>query len=109
MPGVPELFTVENIQAQNVSFYWMSPNITNGVITNYSLTYFNATDNLSVIIQADMLGVDVGLLNKFTVYTFELRASTRIGLGEPATVSITTAQAGYLHTIQVGIQMIYNS
>ena len=52
-----------------------------------------------------MLTVNVKLLNEFTSYTFELRAATRIGAGEPATVNLTTAQAGtYLHIKCVSIK-----
>ena len=90
-----------DIQAQVVSFTWMPPSITNGVITNYTLTYFNTTDNLSITIEANMLGVNVESLNEFTSYSFELRAATRIGAGEPATVNLTTAQAGTYDIVHI--------
>lgn len=93
-PGVPENFTVVKARARNVTFSWSPPSTLNGVITGYTLNYSNdSTSAYSVSLDADEEMVTVDNLNEFTQYTFELRASTRVGFGPRAVVNQTTAQA----------------
>ena len=96
VPGIPENFTVTDVQAQQISLSWAPPTNRNGVLTGYVLRYFNTTHNMNTdpVIGADVRDFTVDFLNEFTSYSFELRALTRIGPGEPAVVNETTAQAG---------------
>ena len=58
------------------------------------MSYFNSTHNINLTLMAEQRMVTVEDLNEFTDYTFELRARTGAGLGEPAVVIQTTEQAG---------------
>ena len=83
-----------DVQARNVSFSWSRPLSPNGNIDAYILSYFNTTHNITLALMAEQRMVTVEYLNEFTDYTFELRARTGAGLGEPAAEILTTQQAG---------------
>ena len=87
---------VTSVQAQQISLSWEPPTVRNGVLTGYVLNYFNTTHNITIDseIGADTQEFTVTLLNEFTMYTFELRAMTRIGHGDPAVMNQITSQAG---------------
>ena len=95
VPGAPQAFTIDDIQAQRVTLSWQRPSSPNGIITGYQLSYSNTTYNESIPLADDVLETTVEFLNEFTFYSFELRASTRIGFGPEVIMErVLTNQSG---------------
>ena len=93
-PGPPEMLRVSNVQPQIVNVSWAPPGTRNGLITRYRLNYSNSTHSLSRVLGANQRMTLVEYLNEFTLYRFELSASTIAGFGPPAVENHTTAEAG---------------
>ena len=87
---------VVDVQAQQVTFSWSPPLSPNGNIIGYTLSYFNTTQNITHpdALVADQRMVTVENLNEFTLYRFELRATTVAGSGEPAVEILRTNETG---------------
>ena len=100
-PSAPENFMATDVQARSVSFSWSRPLSPNGNIDAYIMSYFNTTHNINLTLMAEQRMVTVEDLNEFTDYTFELRARTGAGLGEPAIEIQMTEQAGIIQYISV--------
>ena len=98
VPSAPEMFMVVDVQDQQVNLTWKPPSITNGIITGYVLEYFRIDDLIlrSKNFTADERMFRVESLNEFTQYQFQIRAFTSAGLGELASLNVTTAEAGIL-------------
>ena len=84
-----------------MSFSWSRPLSPNGNIDAYIMSYFNTTHNITLALMAEQRTVTVEYLNEFTDYTFELRARTGAGLGEPAVRNQITEQAGIVQYISI--------
>ena len=66
----------------------------NGILTNYTLRYSNATDTVSVVLEGTATNFTADNLNEATTYFFQLNASTLVGYGPAADVNATTDEDG---------------
>ena len=60
---------------------WAPPAVRNGIITGYTLSYSNGSNNLSKSFNESALSYTVEYLNEYTNYTFSLKAATIKGEG----------------------------
>ena len=85
------------INSTSIQLSWQRPATPNGVIVNYSLEYYIASDGAppssSIMVAPTMTSYDVSGLNEFTEYTFRLAAVT-IGEGPLASATEMTLEDG---------------
>ena len=105
---VPTNFEIRAISPTIVIVSWNLPNIyhQNGIITEFSLTYkrVEGDTNLRTIIIPVVNGTDYVLpaligLEENTIYVITVRASTALGNGPVATLSVITPRNGKLYSI----------
>ena len=97
-PGDPPTFLRSSvINSTAVHLTWEQPLLPNGIIINYTVTY-NLSE-LSVSAITDAQSILITGLEEYTVYEFEVFASTRIGPGPPASILARTDVASKVSTI----------
>ena len=110
--GPPRDFGFIDITSTSVNLTWTRPERPNGMLINYTLTYMNVTDVLSVMILArenisHVYEYMVMNLNEATAYEFELSATTGGGTGPNKTLSQMTQEDGMnLHVDVLGLRLI---
>ena len=72
---------------RTIMLQWSEPATPNGIITGYTLTISNASGTDEVSLSGTDLNYRAENLNEFTVYTFNVTASTRVGDG-PTTMTV---------------------
>lgn len=91
----PPTFIV--INSTSVQAFWQSPNISNGILTEYRLTLVavnNITfDEPQTKFTGNAMSAIIGDLSAFTINYFVLQACTSVGCSSSDLVSITTLEA----------------
>ena len=103
-PGIPGNLFVNEINSTAITVTWDEPVVTNGIITMYEILHSSGNhtvldDNATVVeVNATMntsYEFIIDELDPFTVYTFAVRAYTRIGAGNLTdTSSVYTDPSG---------------
>ena len=90
VPGIPGDLFVNEINSTTIIVTWDEPDVTNGIITMYEIIYSSGNhtildDNATVVevtaTRNNVYQFIIDGLDPFTVYTFAVRAFTRIGAG----------------------------
>ena len=89
MPGdSPSNFRGAVINSTAVSLTWSEPLLPYGIITSYMITYNSTGSQISVTVNTNSYLISG--LDEFTMYTVFIRASTRVGVGPSASLTVTT-------------------
>ena len=86
----PSNFRATVVNSTTVSLTWSEPLLPNGVITSYTITYNSSGTQILVTIDARADNFLISRLDEFTVYEIFIHASTRIGPGPSASLTVTT-------------------
>ncbi len=75
---------------------WEEPNFAdqNGILQNYFVTYSIMGSALETLVEVGSNEVTLGGLEEFTIYEITVNASTNVGVGPGATVTIRTPVDG---------------
>ena len=90
----PEAFVASVLGPRSIFLQWNPPSTPNGILTNYTLRYFNSTQDMEMVLDGTATNFTVVNLNEHTGYSFQLNASTQVGYGPAAVVMATTAEDG---------------
>ena len=92
MPGdPPSNFRGTVVNSTAVSLTWSEPLFPHGVITSYTITYNSTGRQISVTVNARDANIYLlSGLDEFTMYDVFIRASTRVGSGPSASLTVTT-------------------
>ena len=86
-----------NISSSSISVSWAEPDPTNGIITSYTLQYYNSSDGglIATFEEISTLSRTVTGLTPFTTYLLEVVALTDRGAGPPSdAVTVYTLEDG---------------
>lgn len=92
---------------RSIYLQWNPPTMPNGILTNYTLRYSNATVTMSVELEGTATNFTADNLNEDTMYFFQLNASTRVGYGPAAVVDATTNEDGKTAVFLNVTEMMY--
>ena len=92
MPEAPSDFTAVTISSTVVQLSWNSPDVTNGVLTKYTLIYASNDDTSTIIFNFDTVGATITNLDEDSFYLFTIYANTSAGAGPNSTISIVTPE-----------------
>jgi len=93
----PASFNVTAINSTAIQLVWSEPLTPNGIIISYNITY-----NLSEMLASVLVDTEYGKkyvvteLDEYTVYRFEIFASTRVGPGPSTQATARTYHASEL-------------
>ena len=92
MPGdPPSNFRGAVVNSTAVSLTWSEPLLPYGIITSYMITYNSTGSWISVTVNArDTNSYLISGLDEFTMYDVFIHASTRVGSGPSASLTVTT-------------------
>ena len=90
VPEAPTDFTVEAVASTVVELIWDAPDVTNGILLNYTVVYSNSTNTLMVVYNNERFNDTITNLNEDTLYSFAIYANTSAGPGPNATDSAIT-------------------
>ncbi len=92
--GPPTSVTATSINSTAILLTWLSPDRPNGIVTSYTIVY-NIThqENTTVAVGGNVYSYLAADLNEYTVYTFSISASTRVGSGPSAHVTTRTDES----------------
>ncbi|XP_065904893.1 uncharacterized protein [Dysidea avara] len=76
----PRLLTADIIQSRFMTLSWMPPDTPNGIIIQYEVQYSVNSTTLLVNFADTLMGTVEGL-SPVTLYTLQIRAYTRVGIG----------------------------
>ena len=89
MPGdPPSNFRGTVVNSTAVSLTWSEPLLPHGIITSYMITYNSTGSQISVTVNTNSYLISG--LDEFTRYTVFIQASTRVGFGPSASLTVTT-------------------
>ena len=89
MPGDPPSdFRGAVVNSTAVSLTWSEPLLPHGIIISYKITYNSTGRQISVTVNTNSYLISG--LDEFTMYTVFIRASTRVGFGPSASLTVTT-------------------
>jgi len=90
VPEAPTNFTAVAISSTTIQLSWNVPNVTNGIVLNYTVVYFNDTDIFITLYDNDTFNDTIRDLNEDTFYEFVIFANTNAGDGVNVTdVAVT--------------------
>ena len=92
MPGAPTDFTAVTISSTVVQLSWNVPDITNGILTNYTILYTGNDDTSTIIFDFYTFGYSVTGLDEDSFYFFAIYANTTAGAGPNSTTSAVTLE-----------------
>ena len=92
VPSEPCSLEVISVTPRSVTIQWMSPQIPNGNITQYSLQCGDRIMNNFGWKRSNMLTGHFALLSPDTEYVLQLKAHTRVGPGPPAELPVKTCE-----------------
>ena len=92
MPEAPTDFTAITISSTVVQLSWNMPDVTNGILTNYTLMYTSNADTSTLIFSFDIFGATITGLDQDSFYIFTIYANTSAGAGPNSTISVVTLQ-----------------
>ena len=107
-PSVPLNLMVTGTTASTVSLQWSEPELANGIITNYTVQFYQPSDPSAVTVFSDSsvaTSITVVGLDAFTQYTFRVAAMT-VERGPFAEINATTAESGILN-VPTCIYLLY--
>ena len=91
MPGDPPTnFRGTVVNSTAVSLTWSEPLLPHGVITSYTITYNSTGRQISVTVNPRDTSYLISALDEFTTYDVFIYASTRVGSGPSASLTVTT-------------------
>jgi len=92
VPGdPPSNFRATVVNSTTITLSWSEPLLPHGIITSYTITYNSSGTQILVMIDArDADNYLISTLDEFTVYEIFIHASTRIGPGPSASLTVTT-------------------
>ncbi|XP_027521561.1 phosphatidylinositol phosphatase PTPRQ isoform X4 [Corapipo altera] len=79
--SAPENITYRNISSMEIELSFFPPSIPNGIIQTYTIYLKRTNGTEQKVINTTLLTLRITDLNKYTEYTVELSASTRMGEG----------------------------
>ena len=76
----------------NITLYWITPDNNGGEIQDYNVTYYTGGElvNSEIITPGDTTSNTVHNLKPNTMYTIQVRARNSEGIGNAASVNVTT-------------------
>ena len=94
MPEAPTDFTAITISSTVVQLSWNMPDVTNGILTNYTLMYMYTSnaDISTIIFSFDTFGAPITGLDEDSFYLFTIYANTSAGAGPNSTISVVTLE-----------------
>ncbi|XP_017659741.1 PREDICTED: phosphatidylinositol phosphatase PTPRQ [Lepidothrix coronata] len=100
--SAPENITYRNISSMEIELSFFPPSIPNGIIQAYTI-YLNRTNGIEQkVINTTFLTLRITDLNKYTEYTVEVSASTRMGEGlRSSPLHILTDEDDNQYTINI--------
>jgi len=94
VPGAPTRFTVQALTSTTVQLSWGAPDVTNGIIQNYTVVYSNGINNFMIIYDKNAFDGTITSLSGDTTYNFAIYANTSAGAGPNASATLRTSEAG---------------
>ena len=94
VPGAPTNFVVQAITSTMVRVSWNVPNVTNGILLNYTLIFSNGIETSVIRYNNNTFEATINNLNKYTEYRFIIFANTSAGAGDNATDTERTLEDG---------------
>ena len=88
--GPPSNFRATVVNSTTITLSWSEPLLPHGVITSYTITYNSTGRQISVTVNARDTSYLLSGLDEFTTYDVFIYASTRVGSGPSATLTVTT-------------------
>ena len=82
VPGVVGGFSAVEINATAILVEWQPPSERNGIITAYEVRYSLMNDNMTRIVDSDVLSIELTDLKVFSYYDISVRAYTSVGPGD---------------------------
>ena len=92
VPEAPTNFTSVTISSTAVQLSWNMPDVTNGILTNYTLIYTGNDDTSIIIYDFDTFGATITGLDEDSFYIFVIYANTSAGAGPNSTTSAITLE-----------------
>ena len=75
----------------NITLHWIPPDNNGDEIQNYNITYYTGGELVnSVAVSGDSTSATVHNLKPNTMYTIQVRAMNSEGIGDAASVNVTT-------------------
>ena len=90
MPEAPTDFTAVTISSTVVQLSWNMPDVTNGILTNYTLIYAGNNDTSTIIFDIDIFVITITGLDEDSFYLFIIYANTSAGAGPNSNISAVT-------------------
>ena len=92
VPGAPTDFTAVTISSTVVQLSWNIPDVTNGILTNYTLIYAGNNDTLTIIFDIHTFVATITGLDEDSFYLFIIYANTSAGAGPNSNISAVTLE-----------------
>jgi len=94
VPGAPTRFTVQALTSTTVQLSWGVPDVTNGIVQNYTVVYSNGINSFMIVYDNNTFDGTITSLSGDTTYNFVIYANTRAGAGTNATTTLRTSESG---------------
>ena len=97
----PNNLSITSIYSTALQLSWNEPNAAdrNGVLQNYHIFYSIVGSAVEHTVETENTGITLTGLEEYTDYVISVNASTVIGIGPGASVTIRTAADGDLYCI----------
>ena len=92
VPAAPTNFTVVTVNSTVVQLSWNMPDVTNGILTNYTLIYTGNDDTSTIIFNFDTFSATITGLDEDSFYLFIIYANSSAGAGPNSTISVVTLE-----------------
>ena len=92
VPKAPTDFTAVTVSSTVVQLSWNMPDVTNGILTNYTILYAGNDDTSTIIFDIDTFGSSITGLDEDSFYLFAIYANTSAGAGPNSTTSAVTLE-----------------
>ena len=92
VPEAPTDFTAVKISSTVVQLSWNVPDVTNGILTNYTLIYAGNDDTSTIIFNFDTFSATITGLDEDSFYLFIIYANTSAGAGPDSAISVATLE-----------------
>ena len=90
MPEAPTDLTAVTISSTVVQLSWNMPDVTNGILTNYTILYTGNNDTSTIIFDIDTFVATINGLDEDSFYLFIIYANTSAGAGPNSNTSAVT-------------------
>ena len=92
MPEAPTDLTAVTISSTVVQLSWNMPDVTNGILTNYTILYTGNNDTSTIIFDIDTFVATINGLDEDSFYLFIIYANTSAGAGPNSNISAVTLE-----------------